>query len=160
MNYIALENSLKTRMKKRRIIELFVCAVFFAILIAFAVLYEKSKVIEDIGLGPITHHSVRYNHNFVWGIMVGIWGLIPAVIVWISDCLFSKLVTIEINGDYITFYRGFAHTSLYINGVQKESITYGYYMEATLPDRSKVNVALGKWSAHLTFTNGHPPVDV
>jgi len=160
MKHLELEKRLKAHIRKRRIIEAALSAVFLIILIVFAVLYEQSKTVEEIAWGPITHQSVTYNKDFLWGIMVGVLGYIPFVIFLIADFIFPKIVTFEINDDYITFYRGLIHTNLYINGELNDSITFGYYLEATLSDRTKVNVALGKWSAHFTFTNGHPPIDV
>ena len=47
-----------------------------------------------------------------------------------------------------------------MNGDLKTGCIFGYYLEAPLSDRTKVNVALGKWSAHFTFENGHPSIDV
>ena len=50
---------------------------------------------------------------------------------------------------------------LYINGEYKDGLLlFGYHLEATLSDGTKVNVAIGKWSAHMTFSNGHPPIDL
>ena len=160
MKHLELEKRLKAHIRKQRIIEAALSAVFLIILIVFAILYEQSKVIDEIGWGPIKHQSITYNRDFMWGIMVGVLGYIPSVIFLISDFIFSKLITFEINNDYVTFYRGLVHTNLYINGELNDSITFGYYLEATLSDRTKVNVARGKWSAHFTFTNGHPPIDV
>jgi hypothetical protein len=117
--------------------------------------------VEEIGFGPIKHQSVTYNRNFTWGILVGVFGLTFLGIFLISDCIFSQAITFETGGDYITFYRGIAHINLYVNGEYKDGLSlYGYYLEAALSDNTRVNVALGKWSAPFTFTNGHPPIDV
>ena len=78
----------------------------------------------------------------------------------ITDCLCSKVTTVPINRDYLTYYKGFLHTKLFVNGEEKGSVAYGCYLEAPLSDGSKVTVLRGKWSAHLLFSNGHPPVDV
>jgi len=160
MKHIELENELRARIRKRRTIEAILSIIFWIIVIVFTVLYEQSKIVEEIGWGMFKYQSVSYNHNFLWGILVGALGFIPSIIFLIGDFVFSKLVTFEINGDYLTFYRGVAHTKLYVNGECKDGRSLGYYLEATLTDGTKVNVALGKWSAHLTFSNGHPPIDV
>lgn len=161
MKHIALENQLKKRITKRRIIEAVLSIVFFIVLIVFVVLYEQSRVVEEIGWGPIKHQNVSYNYNFSWGILIGALGFIPSVIFLIGDFIFAKLATFEVNGESITFYRGLLHNNIYVNGELKDSLTlFGYYLEAPLLDGSKVNVALGKWSVHLTFSNGHPSVDV
>ena len=124
-------------------------------------LYEQSRVVEEVGWGPIKYQNVSYNNDLTWGILVGALGFIPAIIFLIGDFVFGKLATFEVNGDFITFYRGLLHNNLYINGELKDSLTlFGYYLEAPLSDRTKVNVALGKWSAHMTFSNGHAPIDV
>ena len=79
----------------------------------------------------------------------------------ICDLLFSKINSLEAGCAAVTLYRGLLHTHLDVNGTLADSITFsGYHMEALLPDGSKVNVALGKWSAHLTFSNGTDPVDL
>ena len=160
MNYADLEKALKKQIKKNRIIERVLSFLFLVVLIVFWVLFEQSKVIEEIGFGPIKHQSVTYNHSFSWGILIGSLGFIISVIFLIADYIFTKLVTFEISGDFITFYRGLVHTNLYINGELKDSIIYGYYMETMLSDRTTVNVALGKWSAHFTFSNGHQSIDI
>lgn len=160
MKHVDLENQLRAHIKKRRIIAASISATFLSVLIVFSILYNQSKVVNELGWGPIKNQSVTYNYNLTWGIMVGVLGLIPALITFLADYMFSKLATFEINGDHITFYRSIVHTALYINGAEKDRISLGYYLEATLSDKSKVNVALGKWSAHITFSNGHPPIDV
>lgn len=161
MKYIALENALRSRMRKRRIIEVILCAVFLIIAVVFKTLYDQSKVVEEIGWGPFAYQSVTYNNDFLWGIMLGLLGFILSIIFLITDFVFSKLATMEVSGDYITFYRGLAHINLYVNGEYKDGLSlFGYYLEASLSDGTKVNVALGKWSAHLTFSNGHQPIDI
>ena len=105
--------------------------------------------------------NVTYNYNFSWGILIGALGFIPSVIFLIGDFIFAKLATFEVNGESITFYRGLLHNNIYVNGELKDSLTlFGYYLEAPLLDGSKVNVALGKWSVHITFSNGHNPIDL
>ena len=160
MKHSELDNALRTHIKKRRTIEVVLSVIFLTTIIIFSILYGQSKVVEEIGWGPIKHQFVSYNYDFTWGILVGYLGFVISSIFLIGDLVFSKLKTFEINSDYITLYRGINHTNLYINGEKKDSITLGYYLEATLSDRTKVNVALGKWSAHITFSNGHPPIDV
>lgn len=160
MKHVKLETELKARIRKRRIWVAVWSIIFLMVIIAFSILYAQSKVVEEIGFGPIKRQSVTYNRDFTWGILVGALGLTVFAICLIADFVFSQVITFEINGDYITFYRGFLHTNLYVNGEEHDSISYGYYLEATLSDRTKVNVALGKWSAHFTFSNGHVPMDI
>ena len=161
MKHIELENALKKRIKKRRRIAGVLSIIFLIIVVVFGVLYEESKVVEEIGFGSIKYQSVTYNYNFLWGILVGWLGFIPSIVFLIEDFLFSKLVTIEVQGDYITFYRGIIHRNLYVNGEYRDGLSlFSYYLETSLSDGTKVTVALGRWSAHLTFSNGHAPIDV
>lgn len=160
MKHITLENELKKRIKKRRIIIASVCALFFVIAMIFMIAYDGSREIEEIGGGIITYRSVTYNQNFAWGVLIGWLLFTPLIVILITDLIFSKSVTVTVGEDHITFYRGLAHTTLYVNGEYKDGLSYGYHMEAPLSDGSKVYVALGKWSAHLTFSNGHPPIDI
>jgi amino acid transporter len=160
MKHITLENELKNRIKKRRIIIASVCALFFLIAIIFMIAYDGSREIKEIGEGIISYRTVTYNHDFAWGILIGWLLFSPLIVILIADLIFSKTVTVKVGEDHITFYRGLAHTSLYVNGEYKDGLSYGYHLEAPLSDGTKVYVALGKWSAHLTFSNGHPPIDI
>ena len=160
MKHMELENELKTRIRNRRIVEAVLSVVFLVIAVTFTALRDESKVVEEIGLGIVSYQSVTYNNDYLWGILVGVLGLIPSVLFLLADLLCSKVVTFKVNRDYITFYRGLVHTKLYVNGAEKGSIAYGYYFEAPLSDGTKVTVMRGKWSAHCVFSNGHPPIDV
>ena len=159
MDHVTLENELRNRMKKRWIIETVISAVFLIIAVAFTVAYENSLVVEEKDWGFVTHKAVTYNTDLTWGILVGWLGFVPSMIFLIGDRLFCKLVTHEVGGYYLTLYRGMHHNNLYVNGECKDSSS-GYYLETTLPDRTKVTVSLGKWSAHISFSNGHPSIDV
>ncbi len=160
MRHLDLDKELRTHVKKRKIIVGIICVILFIIAISFTIAYEHSKVIEEIDYFFGKYQSVSYNKNLIWGIMIGWVPLIPLVIVLICDFVFTKIVTIEVGENYVTFYRGLLHTNLYVNGEYKNGLIFGYYLECSLPDGTKVNAALGKWSAHLTFTNGYPSVDV
>jgi len=161
MNHFDLERKLKNHIKKRRIVEIIFSIVFFIIAISFMIAYEQSRTVEEVTWGPIKQQSVTYNQNLAWGILVGWLGFIPSVITLIVDFVSARLVTIEVAGSYITFYRGLFHINLYVNGEFKDGLTlFGYHLETKLPDGIQVNVALGKWSAHLSFSNGHPSKDV
>ena len=160
MKHIELEKKLNAHIRKRRIVEAVLGVVFLVIGITCNVLREESRVVEEIGEGIFTYQYVTYNNDFLWGIMVGIMGFIPSVLFLLVDLLCSKVVTFQINRDMLTFYRGLIHTKLYVNGEEKGGISSGYYFEATLSDGSKVTVMRGKYTAHLVFSNGHPPIDV
>lgn len=161
MDHLALERELWKAVRKRRIINAIVCAASLAVVIGCWIGYESSKVIEQIGSWFLNYQHVTYNTDWLWGILIGVLPLIYTVIFLICDFLFTIIASIEVNGSFVTLYRGFSHVNLYVNGVCKDSLfLFGYHMEATLPDGTKVNAALGKWSAHLTFSNGYPAVDI
>ncbi len=137
--------------------------IFIVIGIIFSVLYEQSKVVEEItseGIlaGVFTYQSVTYNENLTWGIVLGFAGAVFPASFLLADCMSSKFETVEVFGAHITLYRGFLRNYLYENG---ECIASGtdYYLEAALSDRTKVTVSFGKWSAHMTFSNGRSPID-
>ena len=161
MQHPVIEKELRNRIKKRRMIEIIICTIFLMITISFTIAHAQSRVVEEIDYGFIKRQSVTYNSDLMWGIMIGLLGFIPSIIFLIEDFVFSRLATVEVNGNYLTFYRGLIHTSLYVNGEYKDGLSlFGYYLEAPLPDGTKVTVALGKWSVHLTFSNGYPSIDV
>lgn len=157
MNHQILDNELRAKIKKIRLIETAVCAVSFVLTIFFWIMYDQSRVVEEVIFG---YQSVTYNTAWLWGIMPCVLILIFSFILLCCDLIFTKLDTVEVNGYYVTLYRGY-RTYLYVDGELKDTLGFvGYFLEATLPDRTKVTVSLGKWSAHLTFSNGHPPIDL
>ena len=161
MKHITLENELKMRIRKRRIAEAVLTVIFLTVTIVFNILYEQSAVVEEIGFGSFKHQIITRNSNFMLGIIIGCFGLIPSIIFLMGDIVSSKYVTFEISGDYVTFYRGVFGTDLYINGEYKDGLLlFGYYLDATLSDGTKIHVALSKWRAHFTFSNGHPSMDL
>lgn len=162
MDHISLENELRRRIKKRRLIEACVSAAFLIIAIAFMIAYEQSKVVKEIDMSIFgKYQSVTYNTNFVSGIAFGWIGCIYTIIFVIADLIHCKLETIEVGSDYVTFYRGIRHVNLYVNGEFKDGISWSsYHLEAPLSDGTKVFVALGRWTAHLTFSNGRQAIDL
>ena len=161
MSHTELETMLKKRIKRHRIIELALSALFFVLLAVFALLYWQSREVKEVGFWLLKHQTVSYNDNYLWGVLAGVLGLTFSGVFLVSDLLFCKVRTVEVGVDHLTLYRGLARTHLYINGTLQDSLSaFGYYLEGTLSDRSKVNVALSKWSAHLTFSNRHEAVDM
>ena len=162
MKHTELATELNARIRQRRIWGMIISAVFLLILIVFNILYGQSKVVEEISIGPIKRQSITYNEDLLWGILIGAFGLIYTAIFLIADFIFTQVVTFDIDGDSITFYRGCVHTDLYVNGEKCDSLSLGFRncMEATLSDGTKVNVALGKYSARFIFSNGHPSMDI
>ena len=160
MGHIELENKLKKRIKIRRITEAVLCVVFLIIAIVFTVLRDGSRTVEVIGKPPFVYESVSYNNSYVSGMVVGYLGLMWCIIFLIIDLLFVKLETVEVGRDHITFYKGVLRPSLYVNGSNDGLSWGGYYLEIPLSDGTRATASLGKWSVHLTFSNGHPPIDL
>ena len=156
MKHLELEKELTAKIKKRRLIEGGVTAILFALGILFAVLYENSKVYEESFLGG---YWVKESNIVFYWFMAGCFmaAAIFAIFLFV-DFLHSNFRTVEYHGGYITFYRGLLKSYLYFNGELKGS-SAGYYLEANITAGTKVTVAIGKWSAHMTFSNGHHPID-
>ena len=155
MKHLELEKELTSKIRKRRIIECGVTAGLFAFAILFAVLYENSKVYKESFLGDLVTDS---NMVFYWFMAVCFMAAAIFAIFLFVDFLHSNFRTVEYHGGYITFYRGMWKNYLYFNGELKGS-SAGYYLEANITAGTKVTVAIGKWSAHMTFSSGHSPID-
>ena len=160
MKHIALERKLRARVRKRRLAEGALATVFLVILIVFAVLYEQSRTVEEISLGFIQYPLVTYDTRFLWGILVGGVGLCLVGTWLLADLVFSRINSLTVGEDYVTFYRGTLGVDLYVNGEQRDSIMLGHYLETTLSDGTRMTVSLGKWSAHFTFSSGQPSMDI
>lgn len=161
MMHTELENQLKKRIRIRRITEGILTVIFLVISVLFTVLYENSRTVEAVGRPPFVYESVTYNYNYIWGTLIGCLGLLWSVIFLVTDLIFTRLQTVEAGADHITFYRGMLRVNIFVNGEYKDGLPLaGYYLEAPLSDGTKVTVSLGKWSAHLTFSNGHQPIDL
>ena len=155
MKHLELEKELTAKIRKRRIIECGVTAGLFAFAILFAVLYENSKVYKESFLGDLVTDS---NIVFYWFMAVCFMAAAFCAIVLFVDFIHSNFRTVEYHGGYITFYRGMFKCYLYFNGELKGS-SAGYYLEANITAGTKVTVSIGRWSAHMTFSNGHSPID-
>lgn len=160
MQYTELEKKLKKRVRIQRLVKAVLSVVFFAITMIFYVLYENSKVVEDIGLELISYQEITYNTNYLFGVMVGLLGLIPSAWFLLMDFLITKIVSVKVGHDVITFYRGAFGSILYINGEQKDSKRYARYLEGILSDGTHVTVMVrGTRKGRFIFSNGHPPIE-
>ena len=154
MKHLELEKELTAKIRKRRLIECGVTAGLFAFAILFAVLYENSKVYKESFLGDLVTDS---NIVFYWFMAVCFMAAAFCAIIPIIDLLYSKFETFEACGGYITLYRGMLKNYLYFNGELKAA-SAGYYLEAKLPGGTKVTVSFGRWSAHISFSDGRSPI--
>ena len=160
MQYTELEKKLKKRVRIQRLVKAVLSVVFFAITMIFYVLYENSKVVEDIGLELISYQEITYNTNYLFGVMIGLLGLIPSAWFLLMDFLITKIVSVKVGHDVITFYRGAFGSILYINGEQKDSKRYARYLEGILSDGTHVTVMVrGTRKGRFIFSNGHPPIE-
>ena len=156
MNHLEFEKELTAKIRKRRLIECGVTAILLAFGILFAVLYENSKIYEESFFGG---YLVKESNMAFYWLMVGCFmSAAFCAIVLFVDFMHSKFRTVEYHGGYITFYRGMLKCYLYFNGELKGS-SAGFYLEANLIAGTKVTVSIGRWSAHMTFSNGHRPID-
>lgn len=156
---LSLEAQLKRHIRRRRITEALLCLLFLAIAIGFTVAYENSRFVDEIDFGFYTHQSVSYNYDLIFGILAGGMGLLVCGAFLLVDLLCCKLASFQIGNDLLIFYSGFTRPTLYVNGTAHRA-QQPHYLEAPLSDGSRAIVSLGKWSSHISFTNGHPAVDI
>jgi hypothetical protein len=155
MNHLELEKELTAKIRKRRLLEGGVTVFLFVMGIVFAILYDNSKAYEEGLLGGLG--VVDSNMALYW-LMAGCFmAAAVCAIIPIIDLLYSKFETFEACGGYITLYRGMLKNYLYFNGELKAA-SAGYYLEAKLPGGTKVTVSFGRWSAHISFSNGRSPI--
>lgn len=155
MKHLELEKELTARIRKRRLIEGGVTVFLFVMGIVFAILYDNSKAYEEGLLGGLG--VVDSNMALYW-LMAGCFmAAAVCAIIPIIDLLYSKFETFEACGGYITLYRGMLKNYLYFNGELKAA-SAEYYLEAKLPGGTKVTVSFGRWSAHISFSNGRSPI--
>ncbi len=160
MQYTELEKKLKKRVRIQRLVKAVLSVIFFVITMIFYMLYESSKVVEDIGLELISYQEITYNTDYLFGVMVGLLGLIPSAWFLLMDFLITKIVSVKVGHDVITLYRGSFGSTLYINGAQKDSKGYTRYLEGILSDGTRVTVMVrGTRKGRFIFSNGHPPIE-
>lgn len=151
MKHLELEKELTATIRKRRLIEGGVTVLLLVMGILFAVLHENSKVYEESFLGG--NWVADSNMTLYWLMAGSLFAAAICAIVLFIDFLYSKFETVEACGGYITLYRGMLKNYLYFNG-ELRGTSAGYYLDAKLPNGTKVTVSFGKWSTHMTFSNG------
>lgn len=161
MQQTVLEQALRTRIKRRRCILWVITALSLTSSIILTALYAGSRTMAELDYGFGAYEIVSYNHDL--GLLAGLSWLLPVMagILLLGDYLLTRLHVVDKDGCVITLYRGLTHTYLYVDGEQRDGgILVGYHLEAPLPDGTRVHVALGKWSAYMTFSGGHLPVEL
>lgn len=165
-----LEKELRKQITKRRIIQALVFLGFLAIGILFWALREASKEVivhgEEFLDGIFAWESVKYNENYVVGMIIGFVGASMAMVFLLTDMIFCRFDTAEANGHYITAYRGMTKNVVYVNGEEKERMgmfSFAYVLETKLPDGVKISVTFCRGAfllAHITFSDNNPSVDL
>lgn len=166
MRYRALEDELRKRLLRRRIIEGVLLAVCFFTGVVCSSLRESTKevIVHEYGIIFGTYEEVIYNNAYVPFIVIGFIGALTAAVVLLSDLLACRFETVEVDGYHITVYRGMIGEVLYVDGEEKGRIEmYGHYLETSLPDGTVVTASFGRsmldW-CHLSFSNGHESIDL
>ena len=168
MDHRMLENALKKKLLWRRIILGIIVVIFLIFGIICSSLYETTKEVVthkyDTSIGILEMEETVYNDSYVPFIVIGFWGSFASFVFLLSDFLFCRFDTVEMNGYYLTVYRGMFGHYVYVDGEEKDRLTmYGHYIEITLPDGTVVTFAFGRgWMnwCHISFSNGYPSIDL
>ena len=165
-----LEKELRKQITKRRIIQALVFLGFLAIGILFWALREASKEVivhgEEFLDGIFAWESVKYNENYVVGMIIGFVGASMAMVFLLTDMIFCRFDSTEANGHQITAYRGMTKNIVYVNGEEKDRVgmvSFTYVLETKLPDGVKISVTCARGAfllAHITFSDNNPSVDL
>ena len=116
--------------------------------------------------GIFAWESVRYNENYVIGMIIGFVGGAMAIVFLLTDMIFCRFDSTEANGHYITAYRGMTKNIVYVNGEEKDRVgmfSFTYVLETKLPDGVKISVTFARGAfllAHITFSDNNPSVDL
>ena len=166
MKHEALEKRLRKKRIIRRSIELGL-AILFAVLffISFALLESTAEIVEhDFGYG-YTREEKIYNEAFIPLITLGIIGAFACGGILLDDFLICRFATVEVDGYYVTVYRGMFAREVYVDGELTRSIFMepGYFVEIVLSNGTRVSIAFGRtwydW-CHMSFSNGRPAIEL
>ena len=162
-----LNESLKKKQVTRRIAIAIVSILMIIIGITCAALREASRevIVNDIGMG-LQWKTVIYDERYIPGIACGFTIGIVTIIVFICDLLLCRFKTLEVNGHYLTVYRGLVDSIVYINGEEAgrlELFGSSPVVEIRMPDNVKVSITFCRsWiiMAHISFSNNNPSIDI
>ena len=165
MGYRELEDSLRKKLRIRRIILGMFALIFLVLCIVFSYLYEASREVIVHDYGVFTRDEVVYDNSYIPLMVVGIMGTLAMLVLLVSDFLSSRFETIEVNGYYITVYRGAVGNYVYVDGEEKGRLemSYANHIEIALPDDTGVNFSFGRsmleW-CHISFSDGRESIDL
>jgi len=166
MKHEALEKRLRKKRVIRRSIELGL-AILFAVLffVSFWLLESTAEIVEhDFGYG-YTREEKIYNEAFIPLITLGIIGAFACGGILLDDFLICRSATVEVDGYYVTVYRGMFAREVYVDGELTRSIFMepGYFVEIVLSNGTRVSIAFGRtwydW-CHMSFSNGRPAIEL
>lgn len=161
-----LENELSQYLKKRKILSVILFVVFLMVGIVFSAIREATKEVTVYSLGCFSSKTVTYNEDYFIGILLGFMAATVVGCFLFVDFAFCRFRTVEVNGHWITVYRGMNRCSVYIDGEEKDRIgmfSLTGVMDTSLPDGTKISVAFSKSAflmAHVSFSDKHSPIDL
>ena len=161
-----LEKDLSEYINKRRIITAILFATFLIIGIVFSSVREATKEVTIHGEGFFSYKTVSYNDYYAIGIVIGFLTATVLACVLLTDLLFCRFQTAEVNGHYITVYRGMNKCAVYINGEENDRFgmfSFTNVIDTRLPDGTKVSVAFSRSAfilAHISFSDNNPSIDI
>ncbi len=154
-NY-GLEKQLRRKIHRTRWILAAISLFFFVLLVVFAVMREKTKTVHTV----FNYTSVSYDSDY--SLLAGLCFVVFFMVslVFLLTFIFAKVTSVEVGGSSVLLYRGPASVVLYIDG--REASRSGYYLEGCLANGAIATVALSRNTlyAHMTFSDGHPPIDL
>ena len=164
MRHRELEEKLRKKLRLRRVILGISAIVLFIIGAVCSFLRESSREVIVHNYGFFIRDEIVYNNVYVPFIAIGFLGMLAAAVSLLIDFLSCRFETIEVNGYYITVYRGAVGHFVYVDGEERgRLIWYGHHIETTLPDGTVVTLSFGRnlmeW-CHISFSNGRPSIDL
>ncbi len=165
MGYKALEDILRKKLLRRRIILGVLTLVFFILGVVCSSLRETTREVIVHDYGFFTRDEIVYNNVYVPFIVIGFMGMLAAAVSLLTDFLSCRFETIEVNGYHVTVYRGAIGNYVYVDGGEKDRLETSYrnHIEITLPDGTTVNFSFGRsmleW-CHISFSDGRESIDL
>lgn len=157
-----IENKLRQKMIHRRIIEALIGVVFLIIGIVCAVLLEKSKMVETIGVGWLNYEKIYYTKQYLnVPKIIGFGGFVMSCGTIFIDFIKGGIDSVQTNSDRIIIYKGFVAHILYINEKEADRLFVGRsYLKGKLSDGVTVTASYQFFNSyHLTFSDNRSEID-
>ncbi len=156
----ALEAGLRKRVLRfRLIIGAIALALLISSLVLFAIREETKEIIStDYPWGGAAEVKYDLDIDFAAKLLMGFFFIV--LVLFGFSFIYGRVDTADVGGSRITLYRGMASLELYVDGELADCL--GYFLEGKLVDGSSVTVSVSRnaFSAHMSFSNGHPPIDL